>query len=616
MLPSELETKRPGIVFLFGAGASIPAGIPDIKSMTDEFLNSKIWNLSIYSEIPSKFRNANIDPDMQIEISPFVIDAFKGAKREATFVNKILQEFVDRYVYSEPKVISDRELWKSRMLHAYTQVFRMPEILRSLTDELEKDYETIDLEFLLERINQILRVQSGKGDPVMSKALSTYKNDQIPTLILKTLLQSFIRTKCESITDVEYLWPLMGILDRYGVIDLFTLNYDATIDIFCEKRNIPYTDGFAPNWDSKNFDTSRGIRIYKIHGSVYWFKTQFGKYMKLPAKGLDISNLRYITDEEVSEMLIYPAIEKDSESGPYPWIKQEFRRKLSESALCIILGYSFRDVYIKEMIIEQMNRNPSLWLYIVSPNASQRKREHFAELPDIFSRIVTLDASTERALTGRILHQRLDLLEQAIEAERNAWSTQSLSVSRLDHFWLGCLRAYKLIEHYDRIKEIVEKLYKQSFPEDTHTFSESIEGVVSDLSLRFAVEYFTVKKWESVKFWLDLFCDCCEVLEFWYARERAKMPYECTLEFEHLSNRAKNLARHSFSVTSFLNDMQDDLDYSMGLVVSQAYLNQPLGKIKRTAELLTMRNPESAKDDLGLAKWSKELRSRIVSLMT
>jgi len=159
------------------------------------------------------------------------------------------------------------------------------------------------------------------------------------------------------------------------------LNYDATVEIFCENRGIKYTDGFEPDWNLARFDGENNqINLFKLHGSLYWFRTKSNKTVKVPMKGLQSSLLRYLTDEEVSEMMIYPTLEKNKQSGVYSWLSQKFKDELNHSDVCVIMGYSFRDGDIKESILESLSSNHNLWLIIASPHASEYKKENFSSL--------------------------------------------------------------------------------------------------------------------------------------------------------------------------------------------------------------------------------------------
>ena len=125
--------------------------------------------------------------------------------------------------------------------------------------------------------------------------------------------QSFIRESIEKIESngYEYLSPLRGFLQDQP-LEIFTLNYDGVIDLLCEQHNLEYSDRFTPYWNPQIFDDpSILIKIYRLHGSLYWFKTSNEKVIRIPVIGLNINNVKYISSEGLFEMMIYPTLQKE-----------------------------------------------------------------------------------------------------------------------------------------------------------------------------------------------------------------------------------------------------------------------------------------------------------------
>jgi len=293
-----------------------------------------------------------------------------------------------------------------------------PKALENLRRVIFSSKRKFDVEILLEALSRL----ADKDDminilrPVQDAHSRAYPH-------LRIMLMSFIREVCERIGNVDYLRPLKGFSGENG-LDIFTLNYDGTVEAMCENFEVPFCDGFSPNWNPNDFREGEKarIRLYKIHGSLFWFKTGRSKYIKLPIKDIDIRKLRYFTDQHISETIIYPMLTKEVHIGPFPWLIQEFRNKLLRTNLCIIIGYSFRDESIRKIIFEQMESNPDLWLYLVSPNATEVKKTILDLHGDFFDRIVTLDLPAEDALEKRVLVENLRYLNLARQQESEAMS--------------------------------------------------------------------------------------------------------------------------------------------------------------------------------------------------
>jgi hypothetical protein len=127
----------------------------------------------------------------------------------------------------------------------------------------------------------------------------------------------------------------LGFREKYD-LELFTLNYDGVLDTFLNKSGVNYSDGFSPFWSPSLFDDD-GIhaRVYRLHGSLFWFKIPNGRAISLPIRGVDIKNLKYISGENMDELLIYPTLTKEKHSEIYTFMSNRFISKLRHSHLCI-----------------------------------------------------------------------------------------------------------------------------------------------------------------------------------------------------------------------------------------------------------------------------------------
>lgn len=194
-------------------------------------------------------------------------------------------------------------------------------------------------------------------------------------------------------------------------LTIFTLNYDSVIDVFCEMHDIHYTDGFNPYWNSRLFsDPEYQIKLYRIHGSLYWLRTATGKTLKVPIKGLDIEKLRYISDDGLSEMIIYPTIQKDKYSEIYSWLTNQFISVVKESRLCVIIGYSLRDRDIRDNIIDAIRINKGLFILIISPHASSRIQYFEGLTEEELSRIGHINARIENLFLEATLYTTIQNL--------------------------------------------------------------------------------------------------------------------------------------------------------------------------------------------------------------
>lgn len=562
LIPNEESEspKPPKIMLLFGAGASRPAGIPVIGEMTRKFLENPVDEIR----------------DTGIGISrSYKITRISDVKNYLS----IIADLTDKYFQGK----MDIELMMSLMLELEDPKFR------TLFEKTYPDIKSMSLEALQ---------------------------------LIKSLTEEHIRKSCENFSKIDYLWPLTGI-SSVKPLNLFTLNYDATVEIFCEKNGVKYTDGFDPYWNTSTFEKDSEVNIYKLHGSLYWFRSKSGKTIRVPIKGLQVSQVKYLTDESISEMMIYPALQKDKESMVYSWLSQKFKESLNDCQICVVIGYSFRDEGIKNSIVESLSGNRKLWLVIVDPHASQYKTELFSYDYDIASKVVTMDMGIEEALRERNLHSYLSTLDNARKTEEDTLLGQQSSQYRLDREWRHALTNYQSIKHHDRIRWIVEKLSGEKFTDSNNGFPETIEGIVCENALSYALEYSVKGDKERMDIWKKIFLEICIAIEYKlfemhliYIKEhnpvkKEELPFWC------------KTSGAGYVITYYIEKMEAELSNLVSSTTSDP-IKKPLEKLVETLKLVTNKGPIKGSggsvaleheqiweryqtNDLGIKKWATEI---------
>ena len=167
-------------------------------------------------------------------------------------------------------------------------------------------------------------------------------------------------------------------------INVFTTNNDLFNETALDSLNIHYINGFSGGLKkyfnpaffnytfSKRMDTSlekfepvnNMVYLYKIHGSVNWVEdcSNANSYF----------NIRELTEIEKNydgRTMIYPTPLKQNKSlgSPYVDLFREFQHKLLEpSSVLFVLGYSFNDEHINDIIYRSLVTNSSLILCIVN----------------------------------------------------------------------------------------------------------------------------------------------------------------------------------------------------------------------------------------------------------
>lgn len=152
----------------------------------------------------------------------------------------------------------------------------------------------------------------------------------------------------------------IGSITRDFAIEVFTTNYDLLIEQALEDLRIPFFDGFvgsrSPFFDpySVDFDLlpTRWARVWKIHGSINWRREYSEKTSRI---------WRTVSDEG-EEVIIHPSHLKYDQSRRMPYLAliDHLRKFLgTASSVLVIVGYSFRDQHLNDVIIQALEGSPS-----------------------------------------------------------------------------------------------------------------------------------------------------------------------------------------------------------------------------------------------------------------
>lgn len=145
-------------------------------------------------------------------------------------------------------------------------------------------------------------------------------------------------------------------IPRERAVEIFTTNYDLSLEQALEEQLVPYFDGFVGS-DSAFLDLDsmaeddlppRWARLWKIHGSINWWMT--GKQK--------IRRSRDKVDGE--QLLIYPSHLKYDQSRQMPYYAMLDRlRVFLRTDQCVLLtcGYSFSDEHINAVIAQGLSGN-------------------------------------------------------------------------------------------------------------------------------------------------------------------------------------------------------------------------------------------------------------------
>ena len=174
------------------------------------------------------------------------------------------------------------------------------------------------------------------------------------------------------VTLAQWLHALHG--NRDWPVEIFTLNYDLIFERSMEQVGLPFFDGFVgsvePFFVPESVEADGGresvfvypprywSRLWKLHGSIGWYLRTDPSTEKSR-----IARLTNYQPQEGEELIIFPSREKYEDSRKLPFItfQDRLRKFLTKGeTLLIIVGYSFSDDHINEIIFQSLRSNNRL----------------------------------------------------------------------------------------------------------------------------------------------------------------------------------------------------------------------------------------------------------------
>lgn len=321
--------------------------------------------------------------------------------------------------------------------------------------------ERVDIELLMEVLDKLTRKDEEallhfyevkrfllEGFPEMNPLLDKIKD--------------FVKRRTIVPDDkVGYLEPLLGFIEEYQPLDIFSVNYDLSIEQFCNVYKKSYQDGFDVEWNPKVFSSlDTDIRLYKLHGSITWYKTSRGTFVKSLIKSKD-ERIELLTGEKAESLMLYP-MRKWEYAEPFLENLLTFKNRLqSESCkYVVVVGYSFRDEYIRDIFWDAARKNKELMLILVDPAAFQiysEKLEYYSRTEGVPSslrgRVLSLPFYFELVLPV-LRTQYLSNLKVGVNCMKQA-NTEELA-GDASPGWIGCLQPMADCQYVDKMDELIE----------------------------------------------------------------------------------------------------------------------------------------------------------------
>jgi len=146
-------------------------------------------------------------------------------------------------------------------------------------------------------------------------------------------------------------------------LSIITTNYDRLAEYAASFANAFICNGFAPNYighfsqriHQNNISSLRGfdgqVNIWKVHGSLDWFKTDQEEHVQLP--------LRHSIPNKYKPSIVTPGASKyfETQLEPFRTIFTQADTEIENAKGYLCIGYGFNDIHVQPKLITQIKKN-------------------------------------------------------------------------------------------------------------------------------------------------------------------------------------------------------------------------------------------------------------------
>lgn len=156
-------------------------------------------------------------------------------------------------------------------------------------------------------------------------------------------------------------------------INVVTPNYDRLIEYACEQARLHHYTGFSAGYfrtpaSPDSLKCARDVRIWKVHGSIDWFKIPSGETCALGP----LSDI----PKGMVPQIVTPGIEKyqRAHQEPYRTTMTAADDALEKARSFLCIGYGFNDEHIQEKLVSACTRERRPVIVITKSLSEMAKR--------------------------------------------------------------------------------------------------------------------------------------------------------------------------------------------------------------------------------------------------
>jgi len=341
------------LVFLFGSGVSIPAGMPSTKDITDQVLSAN--NIMRHTD-----GNYYFGQPLYAHVG--IPDEY--VPRVKNFIEILMPEIGRYYNYNPERKTNYEDIY-----------YVVSQIHDSELEELDNPVAQPFIDKIRANVESLLQGKEGE----------TRKNWRLHELADETthyIADIAWNMLSKKPNRLDYLNLVKDISrdNNLSHIDIFTLNHDTVLEQCLCQNNIPFNDGFGEPingvryWDNKLFETSAcKIHLFKLHGSVDWFRLRpAGGGWYEESIGIPLNSITYSHIDKVDgrPLLLIGTFNKMLEylRGIYTSLFTYFYKSLHDAERLVIIGYRFGDKGINTQIIQWLYSSQKNKITVIDPN--------------------------------------------------------------------------------------------------------------------------------------------------------------------------------------------------------------------------------------------------------
>lgn len=210
-----------------------------------------------------------------------------------------------------------------------------------------------------------------------------------------------------------YLQCLSDFHNDQQILNIFSLNYDLVIESALRERDVEFENGFSSEgWKPDLLKDTSQIKLFKLHGSLDWVDDdQYGIVATEFPKHVNSEEIEGTEDP----CIIFGTESKLTGKEPFLSLLYHFSDELSTTDVLVVIGYSFQDSHLNEIIEQRMRQNTKMKVIVVSPNASEAfgAFDFFANNPKVSS----IKKGAKEAFNTRLIEKEIRRIVKDLKDE-------------------------------------------------------------------------------------------------------------------------------------------------------------------------------------------------------